>query len=138
MASFNQVTLLGNLTRDVELRQIQSGTSVCDLGLAVNDRVKRGDQWIDEVSFFDVTCWGRTAEIANEYLRKGSPVLISGRLKQESWEKDGEKRYKVKVICDRLQLLGGKKDVESQSSPRQEPTPQTTGRTYVPDDEVPF
>ena len=132
------MTLLGNLTRDVELRQIQSGTSVCDLGLAVNDRVKRGDQWIDEVSFFDVTCWGRTAEIANEYLRKGSPVLISGRLKQGPGEKHGEKRYKVKVICDRLQLLGGKKDVESQSSPRQEPTPQTTGRTYVPDDEVPF
>lgn len=108
MASFNRVILVGNLTRDPELRYIPSGTAVSDIGLAVNDRVKRGDQWVDEATFVDVTLWGRTAEIANEYLSKGSPVLIEGRLKLERWEKDGQKHSKLKVIGERLQMLGGR------------------------------
>ncbi len=108
MASFNRVILVGNLTRDPELRYIPSGTAVSDIGLAVNDRVKRGDQWVDEVTFVDITLWGRTAEIANEYLSKGSPVLIEGRLKLDRWEKDGQKHSKLKVVGDRLQMLGSK------------------------------
>lgn len=137
MATFNQVVLVGNLVRDLELRRVGSAsTAVCDLGLAVNDRVKRGDEWVEEVSYIDCVLWGRTAEVANEYLSKGSSVLISGRLKQETWESDGQKRYKVKVICERLQMLGGKKE-SSQDQSRHEP-PATTGRTYVPDDDAPF
>src|SRR6476646_7288720 len=101
MASFNRVILVGNLTRDPELRYIPSGT-------AVYDRVKRGDQWVDEVTFVDITLWGRTAEIANEYLSKGSPVLIEGRLKLDRWEKDGQKHSKLKVTADKLQMLGSK------------------------------
>ena len=108
MASFNRVILVGNLTRDPELRYIPSGTAVSDIGLAVNDRVKKGDQWVDEVTFIDVTLWGRTAEIANEYLSKGSPVLIEGRLKLDRWEKDGQKHSKLKVTGDKLQMLGSK------------------------------
>jgi single-strand DNA-binding protein len=108
MASFNRVVLVGNLTRDPELRYIPSGTAVSDIGLAVNDRVKRGDQWVDEATFVDVTLWGRTAEIANEYLSKGSPVLIEGRLKLDRWEKDGQKHSKLKVVGERLQMLGGR------------------------------
>src|SRR6266850_2949465 len=108
MASYNRVILLGNLTRDPELRYIPSGTAVSDIGLAVNDRVKRGDQWVDEVTFVDITLWGRTAEIANEYLSKGSPVLIEGRLKLDRWEKDGQKHSKLKVTADKLQMLGGR------------------------------
>jgi len=108
MASFNRVVLVGNLTRDPELRYIPSGTAVSDIGLAVNDRVKRGDQWVDETTFVDITLWGRTAEIANEYLSKGSPVLIEGRLKLDRWEKDGQKHSKLKVIGERLQMLGGR------------------------------
>jgi len=109
MASFNRVVLLGNLTRDVELRMIGSGTAVCDLGLAVNDRFKnKVGEWVDEPTFVDVTLWGRTAEIASEYLSKGSQVLIEGRLKLETWEKDGQKRSKLKVIGEKLQLLGQK------------------------------
>src|SRR3954466_269264 len=92
MASFNRVILVGNLTRDPELRYIPSGTAVSDIGLAVNDRIKRGDQWVDETTFVDVTLWGRTAEVANEYTSKGSPILIEGRLKLDRWEKDGQKR----------------------------------------------
>ena len=95
MASYNRVILVGNLTRDPELRYIPSGTAVSDIGLAVNDRVKRGDQWVDEATFVDITLWGRTAEIANEYLSKGSPVLIEGRLKLDRWEKDGQKHSKL-------------------------------------------
>ena len=108
MASYNRVILVGNLTRDPELRYIPSGTAVSDIGLAVNDRIKRGDQWVDEVTFVDITLWGRTAEIANEYLSKGSPVLIEGRLKLDRWEKDGQKHTKLKVVGDKLQMLGSK------------------------------
>lgn len=111
MASFNRVILIGNLTRDIDLRYIPSGTAVADIGLAVNDRRKgQNGEWIDEVSFVDITAWGRTAEIASEYCAKGSSVMVEGKLKQESWEDrtTGEKRYKMKVICERLVLLGSK------------------------------
>ena len=108
MASFNRVILVGNLTRDPELRYIPSGTAVSEIGLAVNDRVKRGEQWVDETTFVDVTMWGRTAEVANEYLSKGAPVLIEGRLKLDSWEKDGQKRSKLRVVCEKMQMLGSR------------------------------
>ncbi len=109
MASYNRVILVGNLTRDPELRYIPSGTAVSDIGLAVNDRVKKGSEWVDETTFVDVTLWARTAEVANEYLSKGSSVLIEGRLKLESWENnEGQKRSKLKVVADRMQMLGGR------------------------------
>ena len=108
MASYNRVILVGNLTRDPELRYIPSGTAVSEIGMAVNDRVKRNDQWVDEATFVDVTLWGRTAEVANEYLSKGSSVLIEGRLKLDTWEKDGQKRSKLRVVADRMQMLGGR------------------------------
>lgn len=108
MASYNRVILVGNLTRDPELRYIPSGTAVSEIGLAVNDRVKKGDQWVDETTFVDVTLWARTAEVANQYLSKGSPVLIEGRLKLDTWEKDGQKRSKLRVIADKMQMLGGR------------------------------
>ncbi|MGA2030722.1 MAG: single-stranded DNA-binding protein [Thermoguttaceae bacterium] len=110
MASYNRVVLLGNLTRDPELRYIASGTAVTDLGLAMNDRRKTATgEWVEEPVFVDVTLWGRTAEIANEYLTKGSPVLIEGRLKFDTWEtNDGQKRSKLRVVGERMQLLGSR------------------------------
>ncbi|HVX16146.1 MAG TPA: single-stranded DNA-binding protein [Pirellulales bacterium] len=110
MASFNRVILLGNLTRDPELRYIPSGTAVTEIGLAVNDRRKAANgEWVDETTFVDVTLWGRTAEIATEYLSKGSPVLIEGRLKLDSWQdKEGQKRSKLRVIGERMQMVGAK------------------------------
>ena len=109
MASFNKVILLGNVTRDPELRYISSGTAVTDIGLAVNDRRKTASgEWVEETTFVDVTLWGRTAEIAGEYVTKGSPLLIEGRLKLDTWEKDGKKNSKLRVVCDRMQLLGGR------------------------------
>ena len=109
MASFNRVILLGNLTRDVELRYLPSGMAVTDVGLAVNDRRKnQSGEWVEETTFVDVTLWGRTAEVAGEYLSKGSPILIEGRLKLESWETDGQKRSKLKVVGERMQMVGGR------------------------------
>lgn len=106
MASFNRVILLGNVTRDPDLRYIPSGTAVVELGLAVNDRRKSASgEWIEETTFVDVTLWARTAEIAGEYCRKGTPVMIEGRLKLDSWEQDGQKRSKLRVVGDRLVLL---------------------------------
>jgi single-strand DNA-binding protein len=133
--SFNKVIIMGNLTRDVELRHIPSGTAVTDLGVAVNEKRKNANgDVIEETTFVDVTLWGRNAEVAAEYLSKGSPVLIEGRLRLDQWETaDGEKRQKIKVVCDRMQMVGGKKsDDSAQSAP-------TKGSDVVgDDDDVPF
>lgn len=109
MASYNRVILMGNLTRDLVLRHTPAGTPVTEVGLAVHDRRKgQNGEWIDETTFVDVTFWGRTAEVAAEYLSKGSPVFIEGRLKLDTWEKDGQKNYKLRVICDRMQMIGSR------------------------------
>lgn len=111
MASYNRVILLGNLVRDIELRYTNSRLAVCQNAIAVNDRRKNASgEWIDETSFVEVTFFGRTAEVISEYLSKGSPIFVEGRLKQDTWEKDGQKRSKLHVIVDRMQLLGGKSD----------------------------
>ena len=110
MASFNRVILMGNLTRDPEIRYIHgSSLAVADVGLAVNDRKKNaaGD-WVDETTFVDITLWGRQAEIASEYLSKGSPALIEGRLKLDTWEADGQKRSKMRVVGEKVVLLGSR------------------------------
>lgn len=107
MASFNRVILLGNITRDIEVKYLPSGMAVAEIGLAVNDRRKnQNGEWVEETTFVDVTLWGRTAEIAGEYLGKGSPVLIEGRLKLDQWETDGQKRSKLRVVGERMQMLG--------------------------------
>jgi single-strand DNA-binding protein len=109
MASYNRVVLVGNLTRDIELKYTPSQMAVTELGVAVNDKRKNAQgEWVEETTFIDVTLWGKTAEIANEYLRKGSSVLIEGRLKLDTWEKDGQKRSKLRVVGERMQMLGGK------------------------------
>ncbi|TWT93496.1 single-stranded DNA-binding protein [Neorhodopirellula pilleata] len=109
MANFNRVILLGNLTRDIELRYLPSGMAVADFSIAVNDRRKTNEgNWVDDPSFFNIVFFGRNAEVASEYLSKGSPVLIEGKLKQDTWEKDGQKQSRVKVIGERMQLIGPK------------------------------
>ncbi len=106
MASYNRVILVGNLTRDIELKYTPGGTAVTDIGMAMNDRRKSASgEWVDETTFVDVTLWGRTAEVASEYLSKGSPILVEGRLKLDTWETDGQKRSKLRVVCDRMQML---------------------------------
>lgn len=112
MASYNRVILMGNLTRDPQVRYIPSGSAVAELGLAVNRTWfdKQSNSRKEEVTFVDVTLWGRDAEVAGEYLSKGRPVLIEGRLHMDSWDDKatGQKRSKLKVVCERMQLLGGR------------------------------
>lgn len=99
--SFNQVILLGNLTRDPELRATSGGTSVCRFGLALNrEYISQTDnQRVEETTFVDITVWGKQAESVNQYCRKGKQVLVSGRLTSSSWEQDGQKRTKVEVTA---------------------------------------
>ncbi len=135
MASFNRVILIGNLTRDVDLRSTQGGTSVADVGLAVTDRRKsQSGEWIEETTFVDVTLWGRTAEVACEYLGKGSQVLFEGRLKLETWETDGQKRSKLKVVAEKMTMLGSNSSA-STSDAEQQAVPAGAGG---PDDDIPF
>jgi single-strand DNA-binding protein len=109
MANFNRVVLVGRLTRDIELRYTQSGLAVTDMGLAVSEKRKsQSGEWVEETTFVDITVWGRTAEVAGEYLNKGSTVLVEGRLKLDTWEHEGQKRSKLKVVCERLQFLSTK------------------------------
>lgn len=102
----NSVTLVGNLTRDPELRHLQSGTPVAKLRIAVNDRVKRQGDWTDAAYFFDVTVWGRMAESCAEYLAKGRKVGVQGKLTWREWEaNDGSKRQAVEVVAANVQFL---------------------------------
>ncbi len=125
-ASFNKVIVVGNVTRDIDLKYTQGGTAVTDIGLAVNDRRKdESGEWVDDTTFIDITVWGRQAEVAGQFLTKGSPVLIEGRLKLDTWEQDGQKRSKLKVVGERMQMLGGNRGPEHQED-------------HGPPDDVPF
>lgn len=108
MASVNKVMLLGNITRDLEIRYTPKGTAVTDLGLAVNRvRTSESGERIEETTFVDVTLWGRQAEIAGQYLSKGRPVFIEGRLQLDTWDDKatGQKRSKLRVVGENMQLL---------------------------------
>jgi len=111
MANLNKVLLMGNLTRDPEVRYTPKGTAVAELGLAVNRQftAENGEKR-EETTFVDVTLWGRQAEVAGEYLKKGRPVFIEGRLQMDSWEDKatGQKRSKLKVVAEGMQLIGGR------------------------------
>jgi single-strand DNA-binding protein len=108
MASINRVVLVGNLTRDPELRYLPSGTPVSNIGIAVNSRRKDSDgQWIDEANFFDIAVFGKQAENCSQFLAKGSQVAVDGRLRSRSWEtNEGQKRSKVEVVAESVQFLG--------------------------------
>ncbi|HKP04802.1 MAG TPA: single-stranded DNA-binding protein [Chthoniobacterales bacterium] len=148
MASFNKVILLGNLTRDPEVRYTPKGTAVTELGMAVNRvySAENGEKR-EETTFVDVTLWGRTAEIAGEYLKKGRPVLIEGRLQLDTWDdkQSGQKRSKLKVVGEALQLIGGRPGAgggggdEEGGSRLSRPAPPPKSAPSAPDDdEIPF
>lgn len=103
----NHVVLVGRLTRDSELKYTNTGTAIAKFSIAVNRRKRSGDQWTDEVSYFDIVLWGKTAESLNQYLLKGKQIGVSGELRQNRWEQDGQNRSKVEVVANNVQLLGG-------------------------------
>jgi single-strand DNA-binding protein len=108
--NINRVVLTGNLTRDPELSSTGGGLAVCKLGIAVNTRRKSGDTWEEKPNFFRVTVFGRQAESCHQYLKKGRPVAIDGRLEWSQWERDGQKRESIDIIADTVQFLGGRED----------------------------
>ena len=130
MANVNTVMLLGNITRDLEVRYTPKGTAVCDLGMAVN-RIRTGDngERIEEVTYVDVTLWGRQAELAGQYLSKGRSVFIEGRLQLDQWDdkQTGQKRSRLRVVGENMQFIGGQGGSGSNQSgsgaPRQQAAP---------------
>ena len=124
MASLNRVLIIGNACRDVECRYTPKGTAVADISLAVNNSYtdKATGTKKDEVAYIDCTAWGRTAEIAGEYINKGGSCLIEGRLQMESWDdkSTGQKRTKLKVVVENLQLLGGRESGQKSPARQQE------------------
>ena len=107
MSNFNKVLLLGRLTRDPELRYTPQGTPVVDLGLAVNREYTVGTERRKETTFVDVTLWKRQAEVVSQYLKKGAPIFIEGRLSLDSWEQDGQKKSRLRVVGENFQFIGG-------------------------------
>ncbi|MEP4077603.1 single-stranded DNA-binding protein [Haloferula sp.] len=163
MANLNKVLLMGNLTKDPELRYTPKGTAVGDLGLAVNRRVSDGNgNWSDETTFVDITVWGNTAENAQKYLTKGRGVFVEGRLQLDTWEDktSGQKRSKLKIVAETLQFLpdgkggggarpsgGGGGGAAQSSAPAQsapQNAPQQGGSAAAPsdfdgeEDDIPF
>jgi len=126
MASYNRIIMMGNLTRDPEYKQLQSGQSVCRLGLASNRQFKNKQTgtMAQEVCFIDVDVWGAQAESCNQFLQKGRPVLVEGRLKLDSWQdNDGNKRSKHSIVADRVTFLSGSQAQDEDSSePTSEPS----------------
>ena len=144
MASYNKVLLMGNLTRDPELKYLPSGTAVAKFGMAVNESYtdKQSGEKKDDVCFVDLTAWGRQAEICNEYLQKGSPVFIEGKLNFNSWQTDdGQNRSKLEVTALRVQFTGGRQDDSSNGSGGHEESlapPVESPSPEVVDDDIPF
>ena len=153
MASFNKVILLGNLTRDPEVRYTPKGSAVCDLGIAINRSytLDSGEKR-EEVTFVDVVLWARLAEIAGEYLKKGRPVFIEGRLQLDTWDdkQSGQKRTKLRVVGETMQLLGsrpaataaadaGESERPARSAEKSPSPPPKSSAPAEPDgDEIPF
>ena len=153
MANLNRVLLIGNLTRDPDVRYTPKGTAVADIGLAVN-RVFTGEdgEKREEVTYVDVVLWSRLAEIAEQYLRKGRPVFIEGRLHLDSWDdkQTGQKRSRLRVVAENLQLLGSRGEGEaggtggapaprrSAPAPAPKPNPPRDPDLDTEPDDIPF
>ncbi len=148
MPSFNSVTLLGNLTRDPELKTLASGGAVANFGLAVNRRWKTDGETKEETTFVDCEAWGRTAELIGQYLTKGSACLVQGRLKYDTWEdKDGSRRNRLKVVAEQVQFIdrkGGGSDTHEHGETSAAPAPTWPAKRAPvaagvgEDDEPPF
>ena len=134
MVTFNRVILAGNLVRDPETRFLPSGDAVTNFSIAVNSRYKpkSTNEFKEEVSYFDIAVFGKAAENCAEYLSKGRPVLVEGRLRQRSWDADGVKRSKIEVVADNVQFLGGPRGASAETSGPSAPAPDTQ------DDDIPF
>lgn len=137
--SFNQVTLMGNLTRDPELRTTPSGAAVCSFSLALNRSYKNAEgTWVETTDFVDIVAWGPLGERVAQYLTKGRPALVSGRLQSRSWEQDGQKRNKLEVVAQDVTFLGGSSgnapiSAEEPSAPSKDSAKKSSGKKKTED-----
>jgi single-strand DNA-binding protein len=148
MASLNKVFLIGNLTKDPEVRHTPKGTAVGDLGLAINSTYRTADGVEkEETVFVDLVVWGRQAETCKEYLTKGSPIFVEGRLQLDQWESQGEKKSRLRVRAERVQFLsrggtssggGARSSYTERDSSRSAPPPSGHDEEVPSDDDVPF
>lgn len=134
MVDFTHVIIRGRLTRDPETRFLPSGVAVISFSIAVNRRYKSNNEVKEEVSFFDISVFGKTGENCAEYLSKGRSVLVEGRLRQRSWETDGVKRSKIEVVADNVQDLGAPRGASAEPSAPAAPAPAPESQ----DDDIPF
>lgn len=126
MPSLNRVLLMGNLTRDPDLRYTPNGTAVADMAIAINRKIKSDGGDRDEVTFVDITLWGTLAETASQYLSKGRPVFVEGRLQLDQWDdkQSGQKRQRLKVVGEMIQFLGANPNAAQGPAPAHAPPPQ--------------
>ena len=133
---------MGRITREIELRKTPKSKSVADIGLAVNRRRKdESGQMIDETTFVDVTLWGRTAEVVHQYSGKGQPIFVEGRLETDTWEdkETGQKRYKLKIVGENVQLMGSKAENEASKKTNGSPEPQENPIvSNIGNEDIPF
>jgi single-strand DNA-binding protein len=142
MADINHVVLVGRLTRNAELKYTNNGSAVSKFSIAINQRRKKDDQWVDESHFFDIVLWGKTAESLNQYLVKGKQIGIEGQLRQNRWEQDGQQRSKVEIVASNVMLLGSRGgsqsgDESAPPPPKDFPEGQAPGTDNFQDD-IPF
>ena len=140
MPDLNKVMVMGSLTRDPEVRYTPKGTAVGELGLAINSTSKSADGTTrEDVVFLDIVVWGRQAETAKEYLVKGRPIFVEGRLQLDQWEgKDGEKKSRLRVVAERIQFLGGRPEGGEKQQERRPSESKPTEKTYLDDQDIPF
>lgn len=140
MNGFNKAILIGNLTKDPELKYIPSGTAVANFTVAVSRSYAAKDgEKKEEVAFIRVVVWGKLAEICNEYLKKGQPVFVEGRIQTRSWDgPDGQKRYATEILAENVQFLGSKQSGSSASEKTNAPAKDSEFGPLAPDEEIPF
>lgn len=122
--SFSSVTICGNLTRDPEMKYTASGLGIANVAVAVNDRKKQGDEWVDDTSYFDIVVFGKQGEVISSSCKKGDSITVIGRLKQETWERDGQKRSAVRIIADKASFSGSP---SGNGRPQQQQSRQSSG-----------
>ena len=132
MADINHVVLVGRLTRNAELKYTNNGAAVSKFSIAINQRRKKDDQWVDESHFFDIVLWGKTAESLNQYLVKGKQVGIEGQLRQNRWEQEGQARSKVEIFATNVMLLGGGRGGGGRQSGGQQTEAKPAGGRRLP------
>jgi single-strand DNA-binding protein len=134
-SNINRVVITGNLTRDPELRALESGTSVCSLRIASNSRRKQAGEWVDKPNYFSVTVWGAQGENCARFLAKGRPVCIDGRLDWREWTHEDTKREAVEIVAESVQFLGARDETDTGSTP----PPAAVGAGHDdPDDDIAF